>query len=98
LFKCCFFSFLFPFFLAAGIGAMMALSGVAGTRCSFLQVSESSIGRNPKVPAPRDDVLKGPKKRAKIVRDADGNNNNNNNNLAEGTWFPRLNEWGQQIV
>ncbi len=43
---------------AAGPGAMMALSGSAGTRCSFLEVAKCQIGANPSVPQARDIVLR----------------------------------------
>jgi hypothetical protein len=42
----------------AGGGAMMALSGSAGTRCSFLEVAKCQIGGNPSVPQNRDVVLR----------------------------------------
>ena len=77
---------------AAGTGAMMALSGAAATRCSFLQVVSAPIGRNPRVPAPRNSVLQQPSalKRAKLEAPAVVKDNG-------PRWFVRAQEWGQRL-
>jgi hypothetical protein len=75
----------------AGPGAMMALSGVTGTRCSFLEVAKCTIGPNPAVPQAKDIVLKhvqGDRKRAKegpqAMADQEG--------VSRG-WFPTAQQW-----
>ncbi len=72
----------------AGPGAMMALSGAAGTRCSFLEVAQCTIGPNPAVPQAKDAVLRAERKRprgeAEKKEEEEGESR---------PWFPPASEW-----
>ena len=76
---------------AAGEGAMMALSSAGGSRCSFLSVAQRAIGRNPRVPAPRDHVLR-PAAVVEVEPDAPPVQG-----TLEGEWFPTSQRWADAI-